>query len=329
MARTLVSLPPGVQAALAALVGSMRPRDVSKATKALSERYRQGGRSRGTDLIKTDDELRAYAVSRFPATFAAAVAAFEECARAAPGWRPVSVLDVGSGIGATALACIQVWPSLERVTCIERDARAVAAGSRVASEVLPRVAVNWVRTDMLDPLPDGEFDLVTSAYSMSELVEDAAVATARRLWARTRGLLILVEPGRPDAYALLMRIRDTLIGAGADVLAPCPHSERCPLLGSDWCHFGQRLPRTTLHRAAKAATLSYEDEKYSYVALSRGAATQHSPRVIRRPVRHKGLVTLELCTTNGVLRVPVPRSNATAYPAAKRVLWGQTFEWDE
>mgnify|MGYP006175931339 CR=1 FL=1 len=33
--------------------------------------------------------------------------------------------------------------------------------------------------------------------------------------------------------------------------------------------FGQRINRTRLHRAIKGATLSYEDEKYSYVAVSR------------------------------------------------------------
>lgn len=311
MTRRLVSLPPAVAAAL--------PRGSTRAARELSERYRSGARRPGGEVEFTEADLVAYAVTRFPATYAAATAAFEECAAADPT-RPstaaLEVLDVGSGLGATAAAVGTVWPAA-KLTCLERDPRAVAAGRRV----LPHAT--WLQSGV-DALPDGPYDLVTAGYVLNELLDP--IRTARSLWERTSGVLVLLEPGRQAAYEMLMAIRAELIGVGAHVLAPCPHEEPCPLLGRDWCHLGQRLPRTAEHRAAKGAERSHEDEPYSWVALSRTPAPHRPPRVIRRPEQRKGLVVLDLCTTDGVTTRNVGRSRGETYRRAKDVLWGQTFE---
>ncbi|KAL2641800.1 hypothetical protein R1flu_009387 [Riccia fluitans] len=70
-------------------------------------------------------------------------------------------------------------------------------------------------------------------------------------------------------------VTSTKIKSGAFVVAPCSHEGRCPMDGlSTWCHFVQRLQRTSLQRITKRSSAlplrAYEDEKFSFIVLRRG-----------------------------------------------------------
>ena len=57
-----------------------------------------------------------------------------------------------------------------------------------------------------------------------------------------------------------------------------------------------------MHRQAKGVELSYEDEKFSYVAAVGPAqpdADTPYGRIVRRPQQRKGLVMLDLCVRDG------------------------------
>ena len=112
-------------------------------------------------------------------------------------------------------------------------------------------------------------DLVTASYLLNELPEAARPRLIERLWQATAGVLVIVEPGTPAGYSRILAARDALIRHGANVIAPCPHAQACPLVAPDWCHFAARVARSRRHRLAKAATVPWEDEKFSYVALAR------------------------------------------------------------
>jgi ribosomal protein RSM22 (predicted rRNA methylase) len=125
------------------------------------------------------------------------------------------------------------------------------------------------------------------------------------------------------------------------VVAPCPHGAPCPLATAgppDWCHFAVRVNRSSLHRRVKGATLGYEDEKFAYVAAvapgAAGAAVDPSARVLRNPVRRKGLVQLRLCTVAvdasgraepSVGDVTISRRQGARYRAARDVSWGDAW----
>ena len=98
--------------------------------------------------------------------------------------------------------------------------------------------------------------------------------------------------------------------------------------GKDWCHFSVRIPRGKYHRRAKEAALPYEDEKYSYLVISK---TPHPPlgdRIIKAPIVKTGHVILDLCTQNGQLeRRIVSKSEGTPYTQARDKEWGD--EWKE
>lgn len=91
-------------------------------------------------------------------------------------------------------------------------------------------------------------------------------------------------------------------------------------------HFAVRLPRTRLHRAAKASDLAYEDEKFSYVVLSRTPGARQYSRIIRHPQVRKGHVSLELCTADGVKTVVISRRDGDLYSRARKASWGDVFD---
>jgi hypothetical protein len=138
------------------------------------------------------------------------------------------------------------------------------------------------------------------------------------MWAKTRDTLLVVEPGTPAGYARIIAARAQLIAAGAHVAAPCPHDGKCPLTAPDWCHFTQRLPRLRAHKQIKGAELPFEDEKFSYVALTRAPAARHPARVLAQPAVSKVEVSAKLCTPDGVIIAKAPRRAKADYARARR-----------
>jgi ribosomal protein RSM22 (predicted rRNA methylase) len=90
----------------------------------------------------------------------------------------------------------------------------------------------------------------------------------------------------------------------------------------DWCHFVQRLPRSRVHKHLKNAELPFEDEKFSYVALSRTPAQQRPARVLAQPVVTKVAVTAKLCTDDGLSIATIARRDKSAYARYRKFDWG-------
>ena len=93
----------------------------------------------------------------------------------------------------------------------------------------------------------------------------------------------------------------------------------------DWCHFSERLERSSLHRRLKSGELGYEDEKFSYVVASRLAARKAAARIVRHPAARKGYVELQLCAPDGLRKETVTRSQGEEYKRARKAEWGE--EW--
>ena len=145
------------------------------------------------------------------------------------------------------------------------------------------------------------------------------------MWAKTRDTLLVVEPGTPAGYARIIALRAQLIAAGAHVVAPCPHDGTCPLAAPDWCHFMQRLQRSRAHKQLKAAqNFPIEDEKFSYVALTRATAERRPARVLAQPQVTKIAVPqnsapMEAFCRNG------PRRDKAGYSRFRKFDWGDAI----
>src|SRR5262249_16486448 len=132
-------------------------------------------------------------------------------------------------------------------------------------------------------------DLVVLSYSLGELPHAAAEVLVRRAWRSTSHFMVVIEPGTPRGFATVHAARSLLIADGAYIVAPCPHRDACPMAGTrDWCHFAQRVERTTQHRRLKSGALGYEDEKFSYVIAARHDVRPAAARIVRHPKKLGG-----------------------------------------
>jgi ribosomal protein RSM22 (predicted rRNA methylase) len=321
------------RAAIEDVLACHGPRELAAGAERLMGAYRSGDLP-SAPVLGGRGEAAAYAAYRMPATEAAAGAALEQVGRALPGWAPTSLVDIGSGTGATAWAAARTLPSLTDLVLLEQSPAAIAISRAIFDRpgVGPLQRARWVQWRLADgdgsaPLPGA--DLATAAYVLGELdpqqrrrLVSLAVACAPAV--------VVVEPGTPAGYRRIVEVRAQLRDAGLTLVAPCPHQLACPLeaTSDDWCHFAERVERSATHRRAKSAQLAHEDEKFSFVAAVRDREV-HPPaaRVIRRPQYRKGLVTLDLCAADGDTREQlVGKRLGTVHRAARKVSWGDRWE---
>lgn len=317
-----LQLPEPLRHALQTELSSYTAKRLGAAAAALSTRYRTTGQP-GERFVRTPMDAAAYAAFRMPATFGAIYAASLEARRRLPDWNPESMADIGAGPGTASWAASAVWPTLKHFTLFERAPEMIALGKRLFSHAshFDPGALQWRATDV-ETLPAESFDLVVAGYVLGEIEEAKREAIVRSLWQMAAGTLILVEPGTPSGFARIKEARERLIAAGAHTMAPCPGNVACPLAEDDWCHFAQRIPRSPLHRHVKGGELGYEDEKFSYVVLSRLSVGTPVARVIRHPQIRKGHVILDLCTPTGRMQKTVARKSKDAYKEARTLRWG-------
>lgn len=326
-------------------------RTLSEAVARLSTRYRAVEAANEPILAKPIDVL-AYAHFRMPATFGAvrtALRALDASGRL-PAGSVRSLLDLGGGTGAAAWAAVDVFDELDEITVLDQVPEALDLGQRLArasgETALERAVwaqgrVGTWNTSVGAPTGGGA-DLVTVSYVLSELTDEQAAKIVAEAAAAAREAIIIIEPGTPDGWARIMRARDQLIADAWQVAAPCPHHGTCPLV-DDWCHFVARVNRSSVHRQVKAGEMSYEDEKFAYIAVVREPAhlTPGAPgrerrmpaRVIRHPQKNKGFVKAQICesadaagTAGNVREVTISKKRGPLYKQARDLSWGSPLE---
>ncbi|MGW5395617.1 small ribosomal subunit Rsm22 family protein [Streptomyces sp. NPDC003952] len=317
-----------LRSALAGLLEGLPQKQATAAVERLIANYR-GTIPTNTPVLRNRSDVAAYAAYRMPATFEAVRSALDGLAEAAPGWAPASHVDVGGGTGAAAWAADATWGGPRETAVLDWADPALVLGKELAaaSSSAALRAAEWRQSIIGTGMTLPAADLVTVSYVLGELTPEArreVVAEA----ARAGRAVVLIEPGTPEGYLRIREARDQLIEAGLHVAAPCPHDGTCPIeVGKDWCHFSARVSRSSLHRQVKGGSLSYEDEKFSYVAATRFPVEPAASRITRRPQIRKGLVLLELCgpEAGGQTKVNVTKRHGDLYKAARNADWGQ--EW--
>ncbi len=339
-------LPAALEHSIEDQLSAIDRRSLAHAVEELSRNYRNKSASAGLSPGFTGNDLQraAYLLTRLPATYAAIHAVLREVKERMPGLEVRSLLDLGAGPGTAMWAAAEIFSELERVTLVEQSSGFIRLGQKFAASA-PSAAVQtarWVEADLKHETQLPEHDLVIISYALGELPSTSRSRPLLSAWRAAAKVIVVIEPGTPRGFEVILHARNELLQQKAHLVAPCPHEKQCPmdLCGTavpgcvspaskrkqDWCHFAQRLERSSLHRKLKSGELGYEDEKFSYIAAAKQAVPRVEARVIRHPIQLKGHIKLELCTREGLKQETVTRSQGEAFKIARKAKWGD--EWD-
>lgn len=327
----MFEFPAELHEALEREASGLKPKELAQAAEELSQWYRSG-RVAGLAPRWRPAHYLAYAATRMPATFAAVSAAFEELTLRAPLASIESMLDLCSGPGTALWAAAACFPQLTRAQAVELSAGFMDLAQKLARGA-GHPALDSARFGLGEVSrfsTEESFDLVSVSYGLGELAPQSLSAAVQTAWRATARALVIVEPGTPAGFATILECRRTLIELGAHIAAPCPHAAECPMAGggqTKWCHFTQRLARSRMHRLTKGVELGYEDEKYSYVIVTREPVGDFGSRIVGHPRQSKPGISLELCTPEGLLRqLMVARRQKHSFAQARRARWGETWK---
>lgn len=284
--------------------------------KALTDRYKAGLAKK--QFMNTHEERLAYIASRMPATYRAVYEALKQAGHSLP-FTLQSHLDLGSGPGSALWASSELFPSLNHLSALEKDQELSALGKKLAQNSTHPALKEalWKPCDLESPPPLPEHDLVTLSYVIGELTQDSLPKLIENSFHAAKKMLLIIEPGTPQGFQRILKARTQLLSLGAHIAAPCPHTRACPMQGDDWCHFAARVERSALHRKLKEGELSYEDEKFSYIAVTKQPVPHPDARVLRVPVKRPGHISLTLCTSHGLQLKTLSKKDKELYKAAK------------
>jgi ribosomal protein RSM22 (predicted rRNA methylase) len=312
-----VDLPDELQAGIDRELQHVDRGRLARAVQQMTADYKHE-RFRGS--LSSPESRAAYLLTRLPATYAANANVFREIARLAPELHPQSLLDLGAGPGTATWVARQIWPELLHFTLVEANKEFQQLGSRL----LHGGGIEWLHGDIGSKAELPPADLVVLSYAIGELQAPAVVL--EKAWKAARKALVIIEPGTPRNFACVADIRRQLIESAGHPIAPCPHTNQCPMAAaSDWCHFAVRVERTSEHRRLKGGTLGYEDEKFSYLAFSKTPESHAEARIVRHPDIHSGHIKLTLCTPDGLQSLTVTRSQKPLFRAARQSDWGDPW----
>lgn len=299
--------------AIQGLTQGVSLKDLQEAYATLSHRYRT--HEKGHAFMRTPMERLAYLLVRMPATYAACDGALSHLP---DPFFPQTSLDLGAGFGALTWALRNRFPGMSAHTLVERDGETLHLGEKLN---LPHST--WIQGDLGNARSD-TYDLVGASYALSETPPEKHGVIIDHMWQATKQILILVEPGTPQGFAVIKAARTHLLSQGGHILAPCTHSESCPMTGGNWCHFSASLPRTFTHQYLKQGSLGNEVEKYSYLIVSKTPVPRipNQGRVLGHPLKKTGHLLVDVCSESGFQRHTFSKRQGDAYKMAKELQWG-------
>lgn len=314
-----MTIPPYLQDAIEKELTGYSLSGLSITAKNVSENYRNM-----TGYVSGSDQVKAYIAYRMSATYAAIYYVLNKLKERMPDFAPATLLDAGAGPGTALWASTEIFDSLKEFILYEKEDDMIYTGERLMGNIqdIDNCRVNWIKADVTGITLHDKSDLVTVAYMLNELNESNRETFLKNVWDCTNKVLVLIEPGTPEGHKRIEQARKLLTKSGACTVIPCPHNRSCPIEKDDWCHFTVRVDRPKFLRLTKNASLSYEDEKFSYVCLSKQPyVDQPEGIVIRHPQIRKGHIILDLCTQGSIEKRMYSKKDED-YKRYRKLDWG-------
>ncbi|XP_006190896.2 methyltransferase-like protein 17, mitochondrial isoform X1 [Camelus ferus] len=280
-----------------------------------------------------------YMAARLDGGFAAVSRAFHEIQARLPEFQPKTLMDFGSGTGSVTWAAHSTWgQSLREYMCVDSSAAMLELAEKLlkggSESGVPSVPGVFFR-QFLPVSPKVQFDVVVSAFSLSELPSKADRAdVVQTLWRKTGHFLILVENGTKAGHSLLMDARDLVLNGKEKspldprpgfVFAPCPHELPCPQMTASKplaCSFSQAY-----HPIPFSWNKKPKEEKFSMVILARGSPEEATrwPRITQPVLKRPRHVHCHLCCPDGQRQhavITARRHGRDLYRCARVSSWG-------
>lgn len=239
--------------------------------------------------------------------------------------RPLRILDLGAGLGATTWGVIRALQSAGYRGQIEAhladsDSEALGLAAKIAKkapkgDISVKITTGALDLSFHDRLDSSskKYDLILLGQVLVELDPEKSpeeraqshVDLIRRLikMIHEHGALVIVEPALRATSRHLHVVHDQLVDLGVTPFAPCLHKKHCPALTreSDWCHedIAVDLP-DWLIEPARMAGLRFEGLTFSYLVYC-ADGSQLTPslpntfRAVSSLIKTKGKTELFLC----------------------------------
>ncbi len=358
-----MQLPNEVNHAISTLLENYKIKEMASVFHKTSGQYQQA--KNGERIVTTELEAVVYAITRMPSTYCAVRRAWEltlqVLLKQAPKmWEELSqtaslsLLDVGAGTGASVMASSFAF-SFGKIMALEREENMINVGKFLlhAMNDTKMSQVIWKKVDFCELLKgayqeleevgikDNEqgnentkkiddlfkADVVVASYFLNEYNWERLSTIVKKLWNLTNQILLIVEPGTPKDYQNIMKIKELLVQEGAHVIAPCTTYRGCDLPKEDWCHFTCRVERTQLQRLTKEGQVPYEDEKFTFLAVSKFPLLMPKARIIRPPIVSGNQIEVHVCEEGKTQIKRITKNEAATFRRLKKCktgdLWGE------
>lgn len=289
-----MKIPFELEEKIAREIQNVKLSDLKEVAQTLSNRYMNEKR-KAQSLINKKLEVLAYSIIRMPATFCAIDKAIEETLKK---YNPTieTALDIGSGTGAGEWAILNNI-DISKITCIEREDEMSSLAQKLLEE---HKNINWKNQDIVKNKINEKADLVIVSYMINELQDEVKEDVIKNILESFNKIVIFIEPGTPDGFSNIRKIQKLAINNNLNILAPCTSQNECKLPKDDWCHSIVRVERNKIHKFVKDADVPYEDEKFSYIAISKEKIDNSGGRILRHPNISSGFIKVKLCN-NGII----------------------------
>ena len=281
----------------------------------LSEKYMYQERT-GDTLLNTELEALAYSIMRMPATYGAVYTALKNTLERID-CNIQSVLDIGAGTGAATWAISELLET-KNMRCLEREQVMLELGKAFMSQNPKLKDVSWNYMDIVEDKLDTKADLVVTSYMLNEIKPENRKSVIDKLIKSSNHIVLMIEPGTPEGFKNIKEVQKIAIENGLHIIAPCTFQGICPLPDDDWCHSIVRMERTKVHKVLKNADLPYEDEKFSYIAISKENYNNMGIRILRHPMIEKGKVTLKVCHNGKIEEMVVTKKDKELFKMVKK-----------
>ncbi len=285
----------------------------------LSEKYMYQART-GDSLLNTELEALVYSIMRMSATYGAVYMALKHTLEQIDS-NIQSVLDVGAGTGAATWAISEIL-DVKEIQCLEREAVMQELGKELMYQNKKLKDILWKYLDVVEDTLEEKADLVVASYILNEITSKNRENVINKLIDSSNHVVLVIEPGTPEGFKNIKEVQKIAIQNGLNIIAPCTFQEECQLSNKDWCHATVRIERTKIHRLLKNADLPYEDEKFSYIAISKVPCDNSGIRILRHPIIGKGKIILKVCHNGKIEEMVITKKEKELFKKVKKKVCG-------